>query len=97
MMRSLDNVLKIYYRLIAKQLQWGTKADEGLVSAAKLKAQHHIKEHCNGLKIDCVSPQGGTTNVGNTAMRFFSSANRTQISCLIEDPEQRLAFFKDFL
>ena len=32
--------------------------------------------------------------MGNTAMRFFSSVNRMQIGCLIEDPDQRFAFIK---
>ena len=94
MMRSLDNVLKIYYRLIAKQYKWGTKADAKLVNAAKLTAEKHIKKHCNGLKIDCVSPQGGTTNVGNTAMRFLSLENRKVIGMLIENAKHRCSFLK---
>ena len=51
--------------------------------------EKHIKENCKGLLIDLPSPLGGTTNTGNTAMRFFSPENREAISTLIPGDETR--------
>jgi hypothetical protein len=90
LMRSLDNILKIYYRLIAGDLRWGAKAEEGKVKDAKSTAQKHIQKTCKGLKIDSPSNAGGTTNVGNTAMRFFDCDNRDAICSLIPGNNPRL-------
>ena len=91
MMRSLDNVLKIYYRLLAHQLVWGEAHSSFVlnqIKEAKKKVQTHLKNTCNGLLV------GGNTNTGNVAMRFFDPQNRESIGELIPGPETRDAFLE---
>ena len=97
MMRSLDNILKVYYRLVSGQLVWGDSHSgfvKGRIADAKKKAQDHVKAKCNNLLIDAPSPVGGNTNTGNTTMRFLSPCNREAIGELIPGSETREAFLE---
>ena len=96
MMRSLDNVLKVYYRLISGQHVWSESNSfvKMAIDLAKEKAQKFIKKECDGLLIDVVAHGGGTSNTGNTTMRFFSPKNRDKICSLIDGEETRNNFKK---
>ena len=61
-MRSLDNGLKLYYRLISGKDVWGeSNSCQMEVDKARKKAQKHLQETWCGLLIDLPSTQGGTT------------------------------------
>ena len=58
-------------------------------SEAKAEAIKRIKLSCGGLLIDTPMMQGGTSNTGPVARRFFHPSNREAICNLIPDRDDR--------
>ena len=90
-LRSLDFMLKLLYHLMALVYTWSETGPgvKEAIKGSKAIAIEQIRRTCNGLLVDCPSKQGGTSNNGPTAERFFSEKNREAIGNLIPNKEHR--------
>ena len=80
---------KILYHLVADHRDWAEgKGNAAKVREAKKRCIEHIRSRC-GFLIDTPSVQGGNTNCGPVADRFFCEKNRRQICDIIESEEDR--------
>ena len=94
-LRSLDFAQKILYRLECSQYDW---RDDGLPSdmarilkGAKQRCIDHVR-HKAEILMDTPGPNGGNTNNGPLADRFFHPSNRTKISSVIKNSKDRENF-----
>lgn len=92
--RSLDNCLKLLYHIVSGQTDTWSQTDDDVKIAirdAKKKVISHIREKC-GFLVDSPSANGGNTNTGPVAERFYSPKNRETICSVISCSSDRLAF-----
>ena len=89
--RSLDWALKILYHCVAGQRVWSESSAfvKGRVAEAKTKCISEIKKRCKNLLVDSPTVNGGNTNTGPTARRFFLPENSESISSLIHSETDR--------
>ena len=89
--RSLDWALKVLYHCVAGQRVWSESNAfvKGRILEAKSYCIDEIKTRCNNLLVDSPTTNGGNTNTGPTAMRFFLPQNSEHISSLITSETDR--------
>ena len=88
-LRSLDFAQKVLYHLVSGQKQWEeTGAVLRFISTAKAECIEHIRKSC-GILMDTPSSNGGNTNCGPLAEKFFSQKFRDRICELIKNQEDR--------
>ena len=92
--RSLDWALKILYHCVAGQRVWSESSAfvKGRVAEAKTHCIDEIKKRCNNLLVDSPTVNGGNTNTGPTARRFFLPENSEAISALIQSETDRINY-----
>ncbi len=92
-LRSLDHCLKILYHLVAGQKTWSEAnplVRDAVTCAKKNEVIPSIKEKC-GFVVDCPTQQGGNTNSGPVADKFFSPKHRSDICSTILNSSDREA------
>ena len=92
-LRSLDHCQKLYYYLVAGQTHsWTLNANaKRAVDAAKKEAVQHIRQTC-GFLMDMPTANGGNTNTGTLAQKFFAPQYRQRICSLINNSRDRENF-----
>ena len=93
-LRSLDYAQKILYHLVAGQKVWSESGNYAskFIEKAKKKCREHIRE-TTGMLIDTPTGNGGNTNCGPLADKFFSMNNRKSICELILNKEDHNNYF----
>ena len=94
LLRSLDNCLKILYHLVSGQVHTWSESNANVkdaLKAAKKETINHIRSACEFL-VDCPTQNGGTTNTGPVAEKFFSTKHRDPLCRVIKNSDNRLAF-----
>ena len=88
-LRSLGFCQKILYHLIAGQKDWTEKARNAcFLDSAKAECIQHIRD-TTGILMDTPTGNGGNTNSGPLATRYFDPKNRSNICSLILNSEDR--------
>ena len=104
-MRSLDFCLKLLYHVESGQTHTWSESNANILKAvnlAKEQVREKIAEMC-GLVLDMPTVNGGNTNSGPTADRFFEVKERMNICSVIrktkdrENFEMLLSFFNRLL
>ena len=104
-LRSLDFCLKLLYHIESGQTHTWSESNPNVLQAVKLakkQVREKISELC-GLVLDTPTSNGGNTNTGPTADRFFGVAEREYICSVIQHEENRnnfsilLRFFNQML
>ena len=95
-LRSLDHMEKLLYHLVSGQTHtWseGNHRVKDALKSAKKETVEHIRKNL-GFLIDTPTSDGGNTDSGGIAERFFSSESREDICSLILNQNHREAYSK---
>ena len=93
-LRSLDFCLKLLYHIESGQTHTWSESNANVLQAvnlAKKEVREKISQQC-GLVLDMPTSNGGNTNNGPTADRFFDVVNRESICSVILHQENRNNF-----
>ena len=88
-LRSLDFCLKVLYHVESGQTHTWSETNANVRNAVDLSKKHvtnQISKLC-GLVLDKPTSNGGNTNDGPTADRFFDKENRQKICSVIRNQE----------
>ena len=93
-LRSLDNCLKLLYHLVSGQTHTWSETNANMKDAIKAVNEEtidHIRKEC-GFLVDCPTPNGGNTNTGPIAQRFFAPENRNSVCGKINNSSDKSAY-----
>ena len=93
-LRSLDHCLKILYHIVSGNTHTWSEANPAVKASLKLAKMKVIQivKRKTGMLLDSPTSQGGNTNSGPLADRFFGVKDREDISSTIENTEERENF-----